>query len=230
MQFALAVALLATDPSIANVAIDRYIESVPSRTGDPTDLMGTTVDGVPVRQRSIQSREKPEVLQAHFVKLFQKAKLYLAPEVMGIHGQAGLQVTGIDPENMVSYSVILQPNPQGTTIVVASADLGHLQTIKSDNAIGPVYPGAQHVTSSTMEGIHMMTYEVQATPAEIKAFYRDEYGKGGYAESGELNFVKGTDRATLTVSPGITKRMVMLQTGTQTPPKNEHPKMEKIAP
>jgi hypothetical protein len=231
---AVAAWLLTTDPGASiSVPIDKYIEGVPNKIGPPTDLMGTTFEGVMVRQRSVQSTEKIDALKAHFVDSFRKAGLYLAPETAGMKGQAGEQVTGLDAENMITFSVILQPNPKGTTIVVAGADMGHLPILHTNDATGPVYPGATHLMNSSLEGTHLMTYSIVATPAEIKTFYRTEYGKAGYTESEDMVFTRGFDRAQVTVDPGASARTVVVQTGStkqQQPKAPPHPVMEKIKP
>jgi hypothetical protein len=229
---AVTAALLATDPTTTITGpLNEYIDSVPSKIGSPTDLMGTTVEGVVVRQRSVQSTEKMDALKKLFIERFHKKGLYLAPEGAQLKGQAGEQVTGLDTENMVTFSVILQPNPKGTTIVVAAADMGHVSRIESNTSNGPVYPGAKNVMTSSLEGTHLMTYSVEATPAEIKSFYRSAYAKAGYTEAGgELVFSRGFERAQVTVDPGLSARTVMVQTGStkDSPKAVSVPVLEKI--
>jgi hypothetical protein len=226
----LASLLLLTDPSLISVPVERFIQSVPSQIGQPTDLVGTTLDGMVVRQRSVVSKEKVDTLKKHFFTLFRTAGLFMPPDFAAMQGQAGEQVTGLDTENLIAYTAIFQPNPKGTTIVIAAADLGHLPVIKSPQTNGPVYPGATGVTTSSLEGMHVMTYTVEATPAEIKAFYRDAYRKEGYRENGELTFVRDTDKdqAKVVVSPGISARSVMVQTGAIREPSPESKRLEKV--
>jgi hypothetical protein len=224
----LASLLLLSDPSQISVPIERYLQSVPSKIGTPTDMVGTSVDGMVVRQRSVVSKESVSTLKEHFFKLFRAAGLFIPPDVEQMRGQAGEQVTGLDSENMIAFTAVLQPNPKGTTIVIAAADLGHLAVIKSATTNGPVYPGATGVTTSSLEGMHIMTYSALATPAELKAFYRDAYAKAGYREDGEMVFVKGDDQVKVVVSPGISSRTVMVQTGAVAGPKASDIKMEKI--
>jgi hypothetical protein len=218
IQAVLSLWVLTADPAIPiDAFISRAVEEVPGRKGEPTEPAATRIDGILIRQRSVQSKERADALRAFFTERFVKAGLYLAPELEQMQGAASLQVTGLDYGNMTTYTAILQPNPKGTTIVMTGADMGHVSVQQSSKAIAPVYPGGGHVTTAALEGTRVMSYAVQATPNELAAFYREQYVKAGYKEDGALAFVKGAERATVTVAPGLAERNVMVQVEAASP-------------
>ena len=175
----------------------------------PTAPALTKVDGVTVVQRSVTSNRSPLELATHFAGAFEKAGFYIAPEQDQMKPMSGMQMSGLDTENLLSYTAILQPAGKGTTVVLAVADLAAKKPIAEP--IGPVYPGATAVTSFALESQKAMSYSVVATPAEIKTFYKDTFSVAGYRESAPLIFQKGNEQYTVTVSPGITERYVLLK-------------------
>ena len=79
-----------------------------------------------------------------------------------------------------------------------------------------LFPGATSLTTFSLENQKAMSYAVAATPAEIKDFYRSAFGEAGYRESApNANiYQRGNQQFTLTVSPGVSERYVMLRLDT----------------
>jgi hypothetical protein len=207
--------LLGGQPDIMGRGVDDLVSRVPGVAAPGTASQRTTIGAIPVIQRSVVSSARVEDLKAYFKDAFEKAGMHLAPIAEKFKPQVGEQVSGLDTENMISYTVFFQPSGKYTTVVIGAADLGHPKASKGNEAIGPVYPGATKLTSYNLEQVRGMTYICSGTPAEIKAFYRDEFAKLGYKETDELVFIKDTSRAWITVAPGLSERgvAVYLQNG-----------------
>jgi hypothetical protein len=203
------VVLQQAPPSPASVA--GLLDGVPGRTSATTVPVVTNVEGVNVTQSSCTSKASIDELNAHFAKRFAKQGLYLPPEQKDWQPEAGTQLTGLDPENLVSYTVMLQPAGKAVTVLIAAADLGAKKLGETAEPVAPAMPGATGLTSYRLEGITAMSYAVRATPVEIKAFYRETLKKGGWVETGGLAFVKDGQQLTVEVSPGVSERYVMVQ-------------------
>ncbi|MFL5318507.1 MAG: hypothetical protein ACJ790_02550 [Myxococcaceae bacterium] len=214
MRLTVVCALLVATAANAQV----FAEPVPGAIAPPTAPSKTTLDGVVVTSVTVVSKKSAADLQAHFTELFAKNGLYLADEVRDVELPNALQVTGLDADNMVSYTVMMQPSKKGfTTVILSSAELAK-KPQPATVSFAPVMPNAAGMATAQLEGMQTLSYEVQATPAEIKAFYRSELAKMGYREVEELGFQKGADRLTLNVSPGLSSRGVFIVKETATRP------------
>jgi hypothetical protein len=206
----LAAALLTVLALGPSAAAHSFVQDVPGAVSKPTVAEKTVVDGVTIETSTLVSSKDVATLKAHFRARFTRSGLYLAEETDAMKLKLGEQVTGLDTENLISYTVFLQPSGKGaTTVIVSSANLGKRST-QPVPAFAPVYPGSGSVTSSQLEWMKSMTYETPATPAEIRAFYREKLAALGYEPLPDGEFVKGAERITLTVAPGVTARTVLL--------------------
>lgn len=187
-----------------------FADPVPGAVAPATAPSRTDVDGVIVTSVSVVSKKDAAFLKQHFTELFDKRGLYLAEEVRDVELANSLQVTGLDPDTMTSYTVLLQPGKKGfTTVLMSSAELAK-KPMPPSMSFAPVMPGAAGVTQAQLEWMQTLSYQSTGTPAEIKAFYRQELGKLGYREIDELMFEKPPDRISLTVQPGVQARGVFL--------------------
>lgn len=187
-----------------------FVKDVPGAVSKPTIAEKMVVDGVVIESSTLVSNKDVATLKAHFRALFLKRGLYLAEEMEAVKLQLGEQVTGLDTENLISYTVILQPSGKGaTTLIFSSAELGKRRQ-KEVPAFAPAYPGSGPVTSTQLEWMKSMTYTTTATPAEIRAFYREKLTAQGYEQGPDDGFTKGPERIALTVAPGVKERTVFL--------------------
>jgi hypothetical protein len=212
-------------------SVDPFLKDIPGVSSNATSAAMTRVDGVMVVQRSVRSDKPPEELRDFFAERFQKAGLYIAPEQETMQPQLGVQITGLDTENLLSYTAILQPSGQkGTTVVLAVANLGKKASTKEP--IGPVYPGAAALTTFNFETVQAMTYTCDGTPAEIKTFYRDTLLGAGFKEGEPNSYQRGNQMFTIAVSPGVSSRdvLVKLETVGPTPPLSQMPKIPETMP
>ncbi|WP_164018538.1 hypothetical protein [Pyxidicoccus trucidator] len=210
------VTTLAMSPA---VSANPFVKDVPGAVSKPTLAEKTVVDGVTIEASTLVSSKDVATLKAHFRARFARSGLYLAEETKELKLKLGEQVTGLDTENLISYTVLLQPSGKNaTTVIVSSANLGKRETLAAP-AFVPIYPGSGPVTSTQMEWMKSMSYATTATPAEVRAFYREKLAMQGYELRSDDEFVKGAERIALTVAPGVTERTVLLvqDVGTSVP-------------
>lgn len=162
--------------------VPKILESVPV-SGELSS------QGIPVRAQAVRSGEKFEPLVRHFLLEFQKADLYIPPPQYQFHVKGGHSLTAIDDERLISYTVIFQPNPDGTTtVLLGEANLGQR---RRDPAAGPpLMPSAERVLRSTSEGAATISFEVGAPEQEVFAFYRQAFAELGYREREPMLFAK----------------------------------------
>lgn len=206
----LAALLLARGAWGAGASANPFARDVPGQVSKTTTPERTVVDGVTIESSTIVSSKDVATLKAHFRAQFARHGLYVAEETEELKMKLGEQVTGLDTDNLISYTVLLQPSgPSATTVIVSSANLGKRET-KNVPAFAPVYPGSAPVMTTQLEWMKTMNYTTTATPAEIRAFYREKLTALGYEARPDDEFIKGTERIALTVAPGVTERTVLL--------------------
>lgn len=205
-----AAVLVALAPVSAR-AVD-VLTDLPGKVGAPTEATEVTVDGMLVRMRSVVSKKDVSALKAHVIERFKKADLYLADDVNDAKLTSAEQVTALDPDNLVSYTVLFQKGKKGTTtVIVGAADLSkRASSGGAAQAFAPVMPGAGGVSVTSLESMKTMTYPVHATPAEIKKYYSGAMAVQGYVEVEPQVFEREGDRVVLSVTPGLTERTVVL--------------------
>jgi hypothetical protein len=149
--------------------------------------------GVPMRLTAVRSRASVSDLFNHFLRSFEKADLFVPPREGQFMAEGGLSITGLDVERLVSYTVIFQPMPDGTTtVLLGEADLYRRKAPGDDGRV-PVFPGARGLLRSKMEGTDTLAYTVTAVPGEVLRFYQETLGRAGFTSSPEepTTFVRG---------------------------------------
>jgi hypothetical protein len=137
--------------------------------------------GVPMKLHAVKSKLRADALFLHFRREFEAANFYIPPREGQFQVPGSRQLTGLDIRSHVSYTVIFQPNPDGTTTVI----LGEADLERRDppaDASLPVFPQASHVLQTSGEGSLMVMYEAQARPEELSSFYRETLSRAGYRE------------------------------------------------
>lgn len=203
--------LVATALGAAPLEPMKLLGDVPKRVSAPTAVVKTRADGIDVAQTSCASKASVSELKAHFAQVFEKAGLYLAPEQEGFKFEKGEQVTGLDTDNLLTYTALLQPSGKLTTVVLAMALVGMPKPEATAEAFAPLFPGGSALSTFRLEGVRAMTYSAPGTPAQITGFYADVLGKAGWVKKSDTVWTKGGEQLTLTVSPGTNERYVMLQ-------------------
>ena len=158
-------------------------------------------NGFPVKLSAVLSAERPEVILQHMVNRFEAAGLYIPP----VEHQPQLlrepQLTALDPMGLISYTFILQPNPnKTTTVILGETNVGARRAPSSD--VAPVMPGASTVLHSRQEAARTLAYSVGTPMEEVRAFYRKQLGGTGYQEREPGLYRKGSDELKVSLHPG----------------------------
>lgn len=174
--------------------VPRVLDIIPM-----SDVM--EANGFPVKLSAVLSAERPEVILQHMVDRFAAAGLYIPPVEHQVQLLREPQLTALDPMGLISYTFILQPNPnKTTTVVLGETNVGARRTPDSD--VAPVMPGASAVLHSRQEAARTLAYTVGTPMEEVRAFYRKHLGGSGYQEREPGLYRKGQDELRLSVHPG----------------------------
>lgn len=191
-QTALVVTLLAAG---AGAAAEPRTWDVPDAF-EAVDVPGrTVVGGVPVAMHAVRSRQDAVSLQRHFRAEFKRAGLWLGPMTQLTRH---LQVTGLDVDTLVAYSVFLQSNPDRTTTVILSETFIGEQAAQGELTFAPVMPAARSVMVARTEGVLLGTYRVKASAAEVRGFYAETMRKAGWSLAAPDRFERGAELVQLT--------------------------------
>lgn len=157
-------------------------------------------DGIPVKLRSVKSAEKPQVILQHLVDRFEAAGFYIPPDKHRTQWLAEPQLTALDTDRLISYTFVLQPNPDGTTtVVLGEANLGLAR--REQTAFAPVFPGGTDLMQSDMEGARTMTYLAAAAPEKVRDFYLTELRGAGFSEEPPGTWRRGGEELRVSVRP-----------------------------
>ena len=188
-----------------------FVWELPPKTEHEIPIDGTTlVDGIPVRLRQLVVLGTPEQIGKHFLESFLRQGLYIAPR------QAiDRLLTGVDPQSVVTYSVVLQANQAGRTTVI----LGESRPLERKGSAAdalPVVPQAKGAIPVQFEGYVLLSYLVSVSEAEARAFYVRELAARGYQAREAGVWIRATDRLELTLSAqGAQTKVVLRQTRAQ---------------
>ncbi|QRK11813.1 hypothetical protein JQX13_18180 [Archangium violaceum] len=166
-------------------------------------------DGIPVKLRSVKSAEKPQVILQHLVRTFEAAGFYIPPDKHRTQRFAEPQLTALDTDRLISYTFVLQPNPDGTTtVLLGEANLGMAR--REQSAFAPVFPGGTDLMQSEMEGARTMTYLAEAEPEKVRDFYLSALGSAGYSEDSSGTWRRGSEELRVAVRPVKVGRVAVI--------------------
>ena len=167
------------------------------------DVPGRTeAMGMPVSIHAVRSAESVEALEAHFRRRFQEAGLFLPPRQHVEPISREVQVTGLDPDTFIAYTVFLQKNPDATTtVVLTEAFLGEQRRQAPEDAFVPLMPGARGVFQSRTESTATVQYSVKASREDARSFHSRSLGGAGYRELEPGVFQRGADVLRVSVRP-----------------------------
>lgn len=140
-------------------------------------------DGIPLRLTAVRSKMKLEPLIRHFYGRFVEARLYVAEADEQLQLPKVPMLTALDTTTLISYTVVFQQNPDGTTtVVLGEAHLSERDPSPAGFDFAPIFPGASEVVRSDVEGMRTLTFTTGAKADEVLRFYRDVMGKAGSRE------------------------------------------------
>ncbi len=181
---------------------------LPAKTMHEVPIDGTTyVMGVPVRMRYLMVNDTPGSIGKHFLESFKRQKMYIEP------GQAyDRMLTGVDPQSITTYTVVLQPNSPGYTTVI----LGESRPLerKPREAGGlPVPEKARTALPVQFEDYTLLSFTVGDTVEAVKAFYAVELPRRGYRPMSDGTWVKPGEvlEPTVTTEKGETHVVLKLR-------------------
>jgi hypothetical protein len=158
-------------------------------------------DGIPVKLRSVKSAERPEIILQHMVDRFEAWGFYIPPKRPQWFKDP--QLTALDTERLISYTFIIQPNPDGTTtVILGEANLGLRQEQQLPSTLAPVFPGAKDVMNTDVEVARTLSYRVPAATSspDVEGFYRKSLTQDGYTETAPNTYRKDNEELLVSVS------------------------------
>jgi len=171
------------------------------------DVPPVVSQGVPTYLRAVKVKQKLPELAALFYESFVKAGLWV-PKPPRLTREPLL--TALDPVKRRSYTVVFQPNPDGTTtLVLGEADLA--AKAAEPGVLAPLFPGAEKVFRSLQELARVEAYEAAASLSEVRSFYDETLPKGGWLKQEEGVFRRGGEELSVSVRPdGVRARVVLV--------------------
>lgn len=138
--------------------------------------------GIPVKLEAATSRLSAPELLRYFAGRFRERGLFIPPAKDQLVVEGALQLTALDVERLLSYTVLLRPLPdgRGTQVLMSTADLDAARS--EGPAFVPLPPGASSVVSVDVEAARSVSFAVQARPEQVAAFYREVLPRDGYRE------------------------------------------------
>ena len=205
MRGLLALCLLA---GVCTAAAEPPAKPVPHVWDVPKPLQAVDVPGrtealgIPVSIHAVRSGEKVDALERHFRRQFQEAGLFLPPRHRVVPLSSEVQVTGLDPDTFIAYTVFFQPNPDGTTtVILTEAFLAERSRVQKGDTFTPVMPGAKAVLQTRTEGTAVLQYSVKAGLEEVRQFHAQALAREGYRVVEPGVFQRGEDVLRVTARP-----------------------------
>ncbi|MGA9525897.1 MAG: hypothetical protein WBV82_30840 [Myxococcaceae bacterium] len=140
------------------------------------------VDGLPLQIVAVRSKRHWTELEKVLTKQIQNAGLFVSPKQARIPGLDNAHITALDPETKISYTLILTPEPDGTTVFIGEANHAQRQAAPAANTIAPVFPGGTSVLVTRQESADVVNYTAPAAAAEVDAFYKEVLSASGFKE------------------------------------------------
>jgi hypothetical protein len=166
--------------------------------------------GLPVSIHAVRSAEKVEALESHFRRQFQEAGLFLPPPGQVVPMSNEAQVTGLDPDTYIAYTVFFQPNPDGTTTVILTEAFLAERNRQPKDAFAPVMPGARAVLQTHTEGSSVLQYSVKASREAVLKFHTQALTSAGYREVSPGVFKRGAEVLRVTPQPSEDGEVVVV--------------------
>jgi hypothetical protein len=162
--------------------------------------------GLPVAMHAVRSKASLAALEQDLAQQFLAAGLYFPPRGAVTTTSGSPQLTALDPDTFIAYTVFLQPNPDGTTTAIFTETyLAEHQRVAAEGVkFAPVFPGAKNVMVTRSEGVDLLHYRTTASADAIDAFNADAMRKAGYArdaKSGARGFRRGGEVLEVTLKP-----------------------------
>jgi hypothetical protein len=172
---------------------------------EAVDVQGPmSAEGIPLRLHAVKLKHTLEELAPLYLRAFKQAGFYVPPREHQVDLYRDPSLTALDTRKFISYTAIFQKNPDGTTtVILGEANLAQAKPSPSPPGL-PMFEGASHVSNVHSEGSLVVSYDAAANPDAVRAFYREQLGKLGFASSAPASgdvFRKGDAELQLSVAP-----------------------------
>jgi hypothetical protein len=160
---------------------------LPPKAMHEVPIDGTTyVSGVPVRLRYVMVNDTPVNVGKHFLDSFKKQGLYVEA------GQdVGRMLTGVDPQSIMTYTVVLQPNgPDHTTVILGEAKVLEKKPPSAGGLPLPPSARTQKVLPVKFEGYTLLSFTVPDALADVRKFYAVELPRSGWQPKSETEWTR----------------------------------------
>jgi hypothetical protein len=156
-------------------------------------------DGVPLTLQMARSKLPVETLLQHFADSFEKAGFFIPPGDEQVRAFQEPQLTALDPEKLMAYTVIFQENPDGTvTLILGTSNLSQYNPGKSMALLwAPLPPGARQLMHTQMEGGQSAAFTVASSKEQVMAFYGEALKKAGFVQEEPGVFRRGGEVITI---------------------------------
>ncbi len=161
----------------------------------------TVAFGTPVEVYAVRTKEPVDSLERVVAKLMMDQGLFLPPPGAVDQLSGMRQLTGLDPDTFIAYTVFFQPNPDKTTTAIFTESyLGERQSVPpTGTADLPAIPGARGLMQSRNEGLEFLTFQTAASRDELQKFYEQTLPKEGWVTCGPSCFRRGSDELKIDV-------------------------------
>lgn len=167
-------------------------------------------EGLPMKLHAVRSKLRRDLLMEHVYRSFENANLYIAPYQPQVSSDP--QLTGLDTDRMVAFTVFFQANPDGsTTAILAESHLAERR--ENQRFFAPVHPSAQAPLETKVEGARTLTYGIIVPEKEVYRFYKEMLPKLGFTEEPGMKFRRGDRQITVHYSARAEGARVMLFEG-----------------
>jgi hypothetical protein len=161
---------------------------------------GTQIsDGVPLTLQMARSKLSVETLLQHFVKSFEKAGFFIPPDEEQIQAFREPQITALDTEKLIAYTVVFQENPDGTvTLILGTSNLSQYKPGQAMSlSWAPLPPGSKQLMHTQMEAAQSAAFTVASSKEQVKAFYDAEMKMAGFEQQEPGVFRRGGEVITV---------------------------------
>ena len=161
--------------------------------------------GIPVMLRALHVKESTRELVQRFADAFRAGGLYVPPgkEQPQLASNAAM-LTAVDPSRGITYTVVLQPQPDGTTVLyLGEANHALARAPAPDTDFAPLPPGATGVLRVNTEGSRTLTFQVALPADKLQAFYEAALPRAGWKRGAEAGvYTRAGEELRLVHEPG----------------------------
>lgn len=164
------------------------------------------VAGVPVALRAVHVKESPATVVQRLADAFRDAGLYVPSgrEQPQLARNAAM-LTALDTSRRITYTAILQPQPDGTTtLYLGEANHALRRAPEGTSDFAPMPPGARDALRVGSEGARTLAFHVPLTGEQVDAFYARALKDAGWKPGDEPGvYTRSGEELRVVHQPGV---------------------------